>query len=85
MQKKRLGQKRKRGKVDMGKPMRYTTNFYCFQSHGEMSNRRFRNDERLRLGALHYVTHNNTPFLWDQVREVPVLYHITRTTTFHVV
>ena len=48
-----------------------------------MSNRKFRNDKRVHLGALKYIPHavmkllKNIPFPWEQVREVPVLYHIT--------
>ena len=47
-----------------------------------MSNRKFRNDKRVHLGALKYVPHavmkllENIPYPWEQVREVPVLYHI---------
>ncbi len=53
-----------------------------------MSNRKFRNDKRVHLGALKYVPHavmkllENIPFPWEQVREVPVLYHITGAITF---
>jgi hypothetical protein len=48
-----------------------------------MSNRKFRNDKRVHLGALKYVSHavmkllENIPFPWEQVLEVPALYHIT--------
>ena len=53
-----------------------------------MSNRKFRNDKRVHLGALKYVPHavmkllENIPYPWEQVREVPVLYHITGAITF---
>lgn len=53
-----------------------------------MSNRKFRNDKRVHLGALKYVPHavlkllENMPYPWEQVREVPVLYHITGAITF---
>ena len=53
-----------------------------------MSNRKFRNDKRVHLGALKYVPHavmkllENIPLPWEQVREVPVLYHITGAITF---
>ncbi len=42
-----------------------------------MSNRKFRNDKRVHLGALKYVPHavmkllENIPYPWEQVREVP--------------
>ena len=53
-----------------------------------MSNRKFRNNKHVHLGALKYVPHavmkllENIPFSWEQVREVPVLYHITGAITF---
>ena len=53
-----------------------------------MSNRKFRNDKRVHLGALKYIPHavmkllENIPYPWEQVREVPVLYHITGAITF---
>ena len=58
------------------------------KDHGDMSNRKFRNDKRVHLGALKYVPHavmkllENLPYPWEQVREVPVLYHITGAITF---
>jgi hypothetical protein len=53
-----------------------------------MSSRKFRNDKRVHLGALKYVPHavmkllENIPNPWEQVREVPVLYHISGAITF---
>jgi PRO8NT (NUC069), PrP8 N-terminal domain len=44
--------------------------------------------KRVHLGALKYVPHTvmklleNIPYPWEQVREVPVLYHITGAITF---
>ncbi|CAD6590930.1 MAG: pre-mRNA-splicing factor 8, partial [Tremellales sp. Tagirdzhanova-0007] len=58
------------------------------KDHGDMSNRKFRNDKRVHLGALKYVPHavmkllENIPCPWEQVREVPVLYHISGAITF---
>ncbi|KAI5981401.1 NUC069, PrP8 N-terminal domain-containing protein [Pisolithus albus] len=58
------------------------------KDHGDMSNRKFRNDKRVHLGALKYVPHavmkllENIPYPWEQVREVPVLYHISGAITF---
>ncbi|ODN79735.1 pre-mRNA-processing-splicing factor 8 [Cryptococcus amylolentus CBS 6039] len=58
------------------------------KDHGDMSNRKFRNDKRVHLGALKYVPHavmkllENIPMPWEQVREVPVLYHISGAITF---
>ncbi|KAI0795323.1 NUC071 domain-containing protein [Irpex lacteus] len=66
MQKKRYGEKRKGGFVDMGKqdlPPEHVRKI--IKDHGDMSNRKFRNDKRVHLGALKYVPH-------AQVREVPI-------------
>ncbi|KAJ3800917.1 NUC071 domain-containing protein [Lentinula aff. detonsa] len=89
MQKKRYGEKRRGGFVDMGKqdlPPEHVRKI--IKDHGDMSNRKFRNDKRVHLGALKYVPHavmkllENIPYPWEQVREVPVLYHITGAITF---
>ncbi|KAH6911378.1 pre-mRNA-processing-splicing factor [Coprinopsis sp. MPI-PUGE-AT-0042] len=89
MQRKRYGEKRKGGYVDMGKqdlPPEHVRKI--IKDHGDMSNRKFRNDKRVHLGALKYVPHavmkllENIPYPWEQVREVPVLYHITGAITF---
>ncbi len=53
------------------------------KDHGDMSSRKFRQDKRVYLGALKYVPHAVTkllesfPFPWEQIRSVPVLYHIS--------
>lgn len=58
------------------------------KDRGDMSNRKFRSDKRVHLGALRYVPHavlkllENMPMPWEEVREVPVLYHITGAITF---
>ncbi|KNE65750.1 pre-mRNA-processing-splicing factor 8 [Allomyces macrogynus ATCC 38327] len=58
------------------------------KDHGDMSSRKFRNDKRVYLGALKYMPHavmkllENMPMPWEQVREVPVLYHITGAISF---
>ncbi|WAQ81207.1 hypothetical protein PtA15_1A547 [Puccinia triticina] len=58
------------------------------KDHGDLSNRKFRTDKRVHLGALKYVPHavmkllENMPMPWEQVREVPVIYHITGAITF---
>ncbi|SCZ95974.1 BZ3500_MvSof-1268-A1-R1_Chr8-1g09920 [Microbotryum saponariae] len=58
------------------------------KDHGDMSNRKFRSDKRVHLGALKYVPHavlkllENMPMPWEQVREVKVLYHVTGAITF---
>ncbi|OCF43147.1 pre-mRNA-processing-splicing factor 8 [Kwoniella heveanensis CBS 569] len=58
------------------------------KDHGDMSNRKFRNDKRVHLGALKYVPHSvmklveNMPMPWEQVKEVKVLYHVSGAITF---
>jgi len=60
------------------------------KDHCDMSNRKFRNDKCVHLGALKYVPtcrHETTrkhssSSSWEQAREVPVLYHITGAITF---
>lgn len=58
------------------------------KDHGDMSSKKFRHDKRIYLGALKYVPHSvlklleNMPMPWEQVREVPVLYHITGAISF---
>eukprot|EP01062_Namystynia_karyoxenos_P058492 TRINITY_DN50017_c0_g1_i1.p1 TRINITY_DN50017_c0_g1~~TRINITY_DN50017_c0_g1_i1.p1 ORF type:complete len:2366 (+),score=967.90 TRINITY_DN50017_c0_g1_i1:106-7098(+) len=58
------------------------------KDHGDMTNKKFRHDKRVYLGALKYVPHaalkllENLPMPWEQVRYVPVLYHITGAITF---
>lgn len=58
------------------------------KDHGDMSNRKFRSDKRVFLGALKYVPHavlkllENMPMPWEEVRNVEVLYHVTGAITF---
>ena len=58
------------------------------RDHGDMTSKKYRTDKRVYLGALKYVPHavlkllENMPQPWEQVREVPVLYHITGAITF---
>lgn len=58
------------------------------RDHGDMTNRKYRHDKRVYLGALKYMPHailkllENMPHPWEQMREVPVLYHITGAITF---
>ncbi|KAJ1984313.1 hypothetical protein H4R34_000737 [Dimargaris verticillata] len=86
---KRYGEKRKFGfveqeKVDM--PPEHIRKI--IKDHGDMSSKKFRHDKRIYLGALKYVPHavmkllENMPMPWEQVRDVPVLYHITGAITF---
>jgi len=58
------------------------------KDHGDMSNKKFRHDKRVYLGALKYVPHavfkllENMPMPWEQVRYCRVLYHNTGAITF---
>ena len=58
------------------------------RDHGDMSSKKFKHDKRYYLGALKYIPHavikllENMPMPWEQVRDVPVLYHITGAITF---
>ncbi|KAJ1670051.1 pre-mRNA-splicing factor 8, partial [Spiromyces aspiralis] len=58
------------------------------KDHGDMTSRKYRQDKRVYLGALKYVPHavlkllENMPMPWEEVREVPVLYHMTGAITF---
>lgn len=56
--------------------------------HGDMSSKRYSADKRIYLGALKYVPHavfkllENMPMPWENVRTVPVLYHVTGAISF---
>lgn len=46
------------------------------RDHGDMTNRKFRHDKRVYLGALKYMPHailkllENMPMPWEQIRDV---------------
>ena len=52
------------------------------REHGDLSDRRVKDDKRVHLGALRYVPHaihkllENIPMPWESVRHVNVLYVI---------
>eukprot|EP00954_Amorphochlora_amoebiformis_P023324 1359322-Amorphochlora_amoeboformis.AAC.1 len=71
---KRYGEKRKFGYVEIQKedmPAEHLRKIV--KDHGDMSNRKFRHDKRVYLGALKYVPHavlkllENVPMPWEQV------------------
>lgn len=72
----------------MQKPMPPEVLRRIVKEHGDMSNRKYRNDSSVYLGALKYVPHavlkllENMPMPWEQVRKVNVLYHVTGAITF---
>ncbi|OLL24049.1 Pre-mRNA-processing-splicing factor 8, partial [Neolecta irregularis DAH-3] len=87
--KQRFGEKRRHGFVETEKadmPPEHLRKI--IKDHGDMSSKKFRHDKRAYLGALKYMPHavlkllENMPMPWEQVREVPVLYHITGAITF---
>ena len=57
-------------------------------SHGDLSEKKYKADKRVYLGALKYVPHavlkllESLPMPWEQVRSVGVLYHVTGAITF---
>jgi pre-mRNA-processing factor 8 len=58
LQSKRFGSSRKTAYVDTGKqslPAEHVRKI--LKDHGDMSNKKFRNDKRVHLGALKYVPH----------------------------
>jgi len=86
---KRYSEKRKFGYVEPAKedmPPEHLRKI--IKDHGDMSSKKFRHDKRVYLGALKFVPHavikllENMPMPWEQVRNVPVLYHITGAITF---
>ena len=89
LQQARYAEKRKFGFVDTPKedmPPEHVRKIV--RDHGDMTNRKFRHDKRVYLGALKWMPHavikllENMPMPWEQVREVPVIYHITGAITF---
>jgi pre-mRNA-processing factor 8 len=80
---KRYGQKRKGGYVDMGKQVRQL-NLCCFQTLICMLHRICLLNmyaSARRCDAVMKLL-ENIPLPWEQVRKVPVLYHITGAITF---
>lgn len=89
LQSKRFAEKRKFGFVDAQKeemPPEHIRKI--IRDHGDMTSRKYRHDKRVYLGALKYMPHavmkllENMPMPWEQIRDVPVLYHITGAITF---
>eukprot|EP00041_Stephanoeca_diplocostata_P037416 m.1416831 g.1416831 ORF g.1416831 m.1416831 type:complete len:2325 (-) comp25031_c0_seq1:164-7138(-) len=89
IQSRRYAEKRKFGFVDTQKedlPAQHVRKIIA--DHGDMSNRKFRHDKRVYLGALKYMPHavlkllENMPMPWEQIRDVKVLYHLTGAITF---
>jgi pre-mRNA-processing factor 8 len=89
LQAKRYSDKRKFGFVDFQKedmPPEHVRKIV--RDHGDMTNRKFRHDKRVYLGALKYMPHavfkllENMPMPWEQIRDVKVIYHITGAITF---
>merc|ERR1719183_1700105 len=85
---KRYGEKRRFQGTDQKAPLPPQHVRKIIADHGDMSNRKFRHDKRVYLGALKYVPHavfkllENMPMPWEQVRNVKVLYHVTGAISF---
>lgn len=86
---KKYSQKRKFGYVEPQKEQMPPQHLRkIIKDHGDMSNRKFRHDKRVYLGALKYIPHavlkllENMPMPWEQIRYVPVLYHVSGAITF---
>lgn len=89
MNRKKFNRKRQIGFVETRKaPMPPEHVRKIIKDHGDMSSKKFSKDKRVYLGALKYIPHailkllENIPMPWEQVRYVPVLYHITGAITF---
>jgi len=89
LNKSRYSTKKKFGYVELQKePMPSEHLRKIVKDHGDMSNRKFRHDKRVYLGALKYIPHavlkllENMPMPWEQVRNCKVLYHVTGAITF---
>ena len=89
LQTKRYADKRRFGFTDIQKedmPAEHIRKI--IRDHGDMTNRKFRHDKRVYLGALKYMPHavlkllENMPMPWEQIRNVKVIYHITGAITF---
>lgn len=89
LQGKRYSDKRRFGFSDIQKedmPAEHVRKI--IRDHGDMTNRKFRHDKRVYLGALKYMPHavlkllENMPMPWEQIRNVKVIYHITGAITF---
>jgi hypothetical protein len=86
---KRYGEKRKFGYVDTQKEEVAREHVRkIVKDHGDMSNKKFRHDKRVYLGALKYIPHavmkllENMPMPWEQVHDVKVLYHVSGAISF---
>ncbi|KAJ1921385.1 pre-mRNA-splicing factor 8 [Mycoemilia scoparia] len=85
----RYSEKRQLGFVEHEKAMLPPEHLRkIIKDHGDMASRKYRQEKRVYLGALKYIPHavlkllENMPMPWEQVREVPVLYHNTGAITF---
>ena len=82
---KRYSEKRKYGFVEHQKQAMPAEHLRkIIKDHGDLSDRKFRSDKRVYLGALKYMPHaifkllENMPMPWESVKECDVLYHTMR-------
>ena len=89
LQQRKYGERRKFGYVEAQKELQPPEILRkIVKDHGDLTNKKYRSDKRVYIGALKYVPHavykllENMPMPWEQVRNVKVLYHITSAITF---
>ena len=86
MNSKRYSEKRRFGFVDHYKedmPPEHLRK--VIKDHGDALSKKFSKNQRVYLGALKFVRRavlKHMPMPWEQTREVPVIYHVSRAITF---
>ncbi|KOB84899.1 hypothetical protein PFDG_00265 [Plasmodium falciparum Dd2] len=85
---KKYSKKKKFGVVEEKEEMPCEHLRKIVKEHGDMSNKKYRYDKRVYLGALKYIPHavfkllENIPMPWEQIKNTKVIYHITGAITF---
>ncbi|CXI49021.1 pre-mRNA-processing-splicing factor 8, putative [Plasmodium berghei] len=85
---KKYSKKKKYGVVEEKEEMPCEHLRKIIKEHGDMSNKKYRYDKRVYLGALKYIPHavfkllENIPMPWEQIKNTKVIYHITGAITF---
>lgn len=85
---KRFQEKKKLGIHNVQKPLPNEILRTIVKEQGDLSNKKFKQDKRVYLGALKYIPHavykllENMPMPWEDRRDVDVLYHVTGAITF---
>ncbi|SBS81878.1 pre-mRNA splicing factor [Plasmodium malariae] len=85
---KKYAKKKKFGVVEEKEEMPCEHLRTIVKEHGDMSNKKYRYDKRVYLGALKYIPHavfkllENIPMPWEQIKNTKVIYHISGAITF---